>query len=365
MVSVNALELSEYGGWMINDSFEFDRTLASYPYNVKYSTSNTVSTDNLISYGNVARTGDRSIKLSFILLDEGDSLGFLRTLHGAGLDYVNERTYISYYVKGTNLTKSDIGMEFTYLKNGNANRVDAPYDAYGIEDADANGWFKVWYIVPAIHNYNINESGLVGPQFKKRSGGATAIYIDDFKVCHLPEKIEFKQRNIPYGKAFNLDKMQATAYNKNGYMEDLPNAKITQWEVVDGDARIDGRNLIPGKDTEITLKGTFFDVSDEVTLYTTSNVSQPVLKSDLSAGTITEADGTYSVTVSNAGDGNGKATLIAAVYKDGRLDRTYTVSGKILPGQSKALEIENISKSETDTVKLMVWDGIFGCIAIK
>lgn len=365
-LSVNALEQSEYGSWRLNDSFEVEKTLTTYPYNLQYSTDNDVAKEQLISYStNEARSGAKSIRLNLLLLDVGDSVGFVRTLHGSGLQLQTERTYVSFYVKGANLTKEDIELAFTYVTTKNGSRIKGSYDSFEVENADANGWYKVNVTIPAIFDYNNNESGLIGPNFVKRSGGPTAIYIDDFKVCHLPSKIEFKQRNIPADEAFNLDKMQATAYNKEGHIEDLPNSGITQWEVVQGNAVINGRMLTVNSGSEVVIKGTFFDVSDEVTLYTTSNVAVPVLKPNLSTEKITEADGAYSVKISNTGEGKGTASLIASVYENGRLDRVYAVSGEILPGQSKTFEIQKIIETEAITVKVMVWDSIFGCITIR
>ena len=182
-------------------------------------------------------------------------------------------------------------------------------------------------------------------------------------VYPIPEKISFKNRNIPNTGIFNLDNISAVAYNPKGTTENLENSNLTKWEVVSDNAEINGRNLVyNSNEKKIVLKGDFFGCTDTVTLYISDNVEEIPGKAVLAAGAITEDSGVYSVTVSNGGTAAGNASLIVAAYEKGRLCDITISSVTVNPGDSVTLSTEKIIGKD---IKVSLWDSIFGCISIK
>lgn len=354
-LAANALIYAEYGGPLLRDSFESSDGLTSYPYTSKL---NGNAGATITSYNtSTVRSGDKSILIDMSGLAVGESAAFARTVYNKGIDPTVENYHVSYYLKGENLTLQDI--QFHYYYDGN--RCGA-YSWLKTELCH-DGWIKVEALLPHIPDYNLSQSGYVGVLLIKRENGPQFVYMDDMEVSPAPEKIDFEDRNISSAGEFNLDEIKAVAYSPVGTTEDLPNTKFIEWKVVSENAEIENRKLIYDRAEEkIVLSGNFLGCTDEVILYVSDNVKETTKKPDLTAGEISETDGIYSVDVLNNGTVSGTATLVLAVYENGRLCDIDVVCEMVLPGRRTTLTGKKITGAD---VKISVWDNIFGCIAIK
>lgn len=348
----NALIYAEYGGPLLRDSFELDDVLTVYPYTSKL---NGTISDTVTAYNtDTVRNGDKSVAIDLSSLAVGESAAFARTVYNKGVDPTLENYGVVFYLKGENLTENDI--QFHYYYDGNK---CGAYSSLKTERS-ADGWFRVEAILPRIHDYNLSQSGYVGVLLVKRAGGPNIVYMDDLEVFPVPDKIDFEDRSISNRGRFNLDEIRAIAYSPVGTAEDLPNSKFTSWKVVSENAEIEGRELIYKATAEkIVLKGEFFGCSDEVTLYVSDSIKENPGKAALVSGEISVNEGVYSVTVTNIGTASGNASIIAAVYENGRLCNITVSSAVVFPDASIILSTEKVTGTD---VKVSVWDGIFGCI---
>ena len=344
----NALSLTEYGAPLVTDSFE-KTDIDGFPYyNSNGATFVTEET---------AHSGKNSVILDWSALNDGDIATFARSFYGYGIDPTKENYGVEFYVKGDNLDINEISFYYRYntIKFGAYTNLK--------KEAHPDGWVKVSAVLPVASDFNLAQSGYVGVSFTKKAGKTNYVYIDDLSVYAVPEKIKFKNRNIPNGGMFNLEEVQADTYNHCGTVEDLANSKFINWQVVSGNATIDGHNLIYNSDVgKIVLKGEFFGCTDDVTLYVTDNVKEVVGKAILTAGEVSNNNGIYAVTVSNSGDAPGTASIIAAIYKNGRLCDISVSSATVEPGSKVDL---STAKLTGDDIKVSVWDSIFGCISIE